>query len=96
MALGKHLVIGHLNEYQLFSAFHWSISNTPQASQYTCVYNRTVMNIENTVRAMLTVAAIAGFSLLTNVEPYEIFLRHRVLPRRHIAFGRNPVVVCCN
>ena len=25
----KHLVIGHLNEYQFFSAFYWSSSDTP-------------------------------------------------------------------
>ena len=48
--LRKHLVIGQLNEYQFFSALHWSTSDTPPAV-YT-VYNRTVTNIENTVRAM--------------------------------------------
>ena len=28
-----YLVIGQLNEYQFFSAFHWSTSDTPPASQ---------------------------------------------------------------
>ena len=29
----KHLVIGQLNEYQIFSAFHWLTSDTTPASQ---------------------------------------------------------------
>ena len=34
IGLRKHLVIGQLNEYQFFfSAFHWSASDTPPASQ---------------------------------------------------------------
>ena len=33
ISLGKHLVIGRLNEYQFFSAFHWSTRDTPAASQ---------------------------------------------------------------
>ena len=33
IGLRKHLVIGQLNEYQFFSAFHWSNSDTPPASQ---------------------------------------------------------------
>ena len=33
IGLRKHLVIGRLNEYQLFSAFHWSTSDTPPESQ---------------------------------------------------------------
>ena len=33
IGLTKHLVIGQLNEYQFFSAFHWSTSDTPLASQ---------------------------------------------------------------
>ena len=42
--LRKHLVIGQLNEYQFFSAFHWSTSDPPPASQCT--------NIGNTARAV--------------------------------------------
>ena len=30
---GKHLVIGQLNEYQFFSAFQWSTSDTNSTSQ---------------------------------------------------------------
>ena len=30
----RHLVIGQLNEYQFFSAFHWSASDTSPASQF--------------------------------------------------------------
>ena len=33
----KHLVIGQLNEYQFFSAFHWSTSDTHPASQYITI-----------------------------------------------------------
>ena len=33
IGLRNHLDIGQLNEYQFFSAFHWSVSNTPPASQ---------------------------------------------------------------
>ena len=29
----NQLVIGQLNEYEFFSAFHWSTSDTPLASQ---------------------------------------------------------------
>ena len=45
---GEHLVIGQLNEYQCFSAFHWSTSDTSGITVYKC----TVTNIENTVRAL--------------------------------------------
>ena len=33
IGLRKHLAIGQLNEYHFFSAFHWSTSDTPLASQ---------------------------------------------------------------
>ena len=33
ISLRNNLVIGQLNEYQFFSAFHWSTSGTPPASQ---------------------------------------------------------------
>ena len=33
VGLRKHLAIGQLNEYQFFSAFHWSTSYTPLATQ---------------------------------------------------------------
>ena len=37
IALRKDLVISQLNKYQFFSAFHWSTSNTPVASQCVTV-----------------------------------------------------------
>ena len=33
IGLRNNLVIGQFNEYSFFSAFHWSTSNTPLASQ---------------------------------------------------------------
>ena len=33
MGLMSYLVIGQLNEYQFFYAFHWSATNTPLVSQ---------------------------------------------------------------
>ena len=33
IGLRNNLVIGQLNEYKFFCAFHWSTSNTPLASQ---------------------------------------------------------------
>ena len=33
IGLRNHLVIGQLSEYQFFSSFHWSTSDTPPASQ---------------------------------------------------------------
>ena len=33
----KHLVIGQLNDYQFFSAFHWSTRDTPPISQCIAV-----------------------------------------------------------
>ena len=33
IGLRRHLVVGQLNKYQFFSAFHWSTSDTPLASQ---------------------------------------------------------------
>ena len=38
IGLRKHLVIGQLNEYQFFFAFHWSTSDTPPASQCITVH----------------------------------------------------------
>ena len=49
IGLRNHLVIGQLNEYQFFSAFHWSTSGTPPASQCITV-PRSIF--ENTVRAV--------------------------------------------
>ena len=37
IGLREHLGIGQLNEYQFFSAFHWSTSDTPPASQCVTV-----------------------------------------------------------
>ena len=50
--LRKHLVIGRLNEYQFFSAFQWSTSDTPlvlhgpsmfavKAKIYGAIYNQS-------------------------------------------------------
>ena len=48
ISLRKHLVIGQLNKYQFFCAFHRSTSNTPLASWCITVQ----WPIENTVRAV--------------------------------------------
>ena len=45
-----HLVIGRLNEYQFFSAFHWSTSDTPPTPPP--LHQRTVTNVENIVWAV--------------------------------------------
>ena len=52
----EHLVIGQLNEYQFFSAFHWSISDIPPASQLITVQSR----ISKTLCGPC-IAAIASF-----------------------------------
>ena len=57
----KHLLIGQLNEYQFVSAFHWSASDTPAASQYITAQ----LPISKTLCGPC-IAAIAGSFLYGN------------------------------
>ena len=67
MGLRKHLVIGQLNEYQFFSVFHWSTSDTPPASQ--CI---TVQRPISKTLCGTCIAAIAGY-LYTCCIVYTVF-----------------------
>ena len=62
IGLRKHLVIGQLNEYQFFAAFHWSTSDTPPVSKCITVQ----WPISKTLWGPC-IAAIAGSKIIFHI-----------------------------
>ena len=66
IGLRKHLLIGQLNEHQFFSAFHWSTSDTPPASQ--CI---TIQRRKSKTLCGPCIAAITGSEIYFNAAIYS-------------------------
>ena len=72
IGLRKYLVIGQLNEYQFFSAFHWSTSDTPPANHMLVMICFAVFHMQ--VSGQYSINTDASGYFADFIDKRQIFL----------------------